>query len=253
MSAIIALTARLSKLEDELKTLRAQTPLEVFTAALKTASPEDKEAWFNACNEVAATLTSPAEPSSKKTKAASNPRGPSEWNVFVNATWVEMAAAKGVFQEEGQDDKAFKKAAAAVGVTYQGALKEASARKSALEGAEPKKKVKKAEKAEKAEKEPSLTLAQIKEKVAKAKAASSALQGGGPEAPEPEESQQSHESQQSEESEDDRVRREATEAGLTEMTLYGSVVFFDPETKNVYACPSMDHIGDFVDETFMPA
>jgi len=248
MSAITALTARLSKLEEELKTLRAQTPLEVFTAALKTASPEDKEAWFNACNEVAASLTSPPEPSSKKTKAASNPRGPSEWNVFVNATWVEMAAAKGVFQEEGQDDKAFKKAAAAVGVTYQGALKEASARKSALEGAEPKKKVKKAEKAEN---EPSLTLAQIKEKVAKAKAASSALQGGGAQAPEPQQPQQSQESQ--EESEDDRVRREATEAGLTEMTLHGSVVFFDPETKNVYACPSMDHIGDFVDETFMPA
>jgi hypothetical protein len=250
MSAITALTTRLSKLEEELKTLRAQTPLEVFTAALKTASPEDKEAWFNACNEVAASLTSPAEPSSKKTKTASNPRGPSEWNVFVNATWVEMAAAKGVFQEEGQDDKAFKKAAAAVGVTYQGALKEASVRKSALEGAEPKKKVKKAEKAEKAEKEPSLTLAQIKEKVAKAKAASSALQGGGAQAPEPEESQ---ESQQSEESEDDRVRREATEAGLTEMTLHGSVVFFDPETKNVYACPSMDHIGEFVNETFVSA
>jgi hypothetical protein len=244
MSAITALTARLSKLEDELKTLRAQTPLEVFTAALKTASPEDKEAWFNACNEVAASLTSPPEPSSKKTKTASNPRGPSEWNVFVNATWVEMAAAKGVFQEEGQDDKAFKKAAAAVGVTYQGALKEASARKAALEGAEPKKKVKKAEKAEK---EPSLTLAQIKEKVAKAKAASSALQGGA-QAPEPEQSQESQE-----ESEDDRVRREATEAGLTEMTLHGSVVFFDPETKNVYACPSMDHIGEFVNETFVSA
>ena len=248
MSAITALTTRLSKLEEELKTLRAQTPLEVFTAALKTASPEDKEAWFNACNEVAASLTSPAEPSSKKTKTASNPRGPSEWNVFVNATWVQMAAAKGIFQEEGQDDKAFKKAAAAVGVTYQGALKEASARKSALEGAEPKKKVKKAEKAEK---ESSLTLAQIKEKVAKAKAASSALQGGGAQAPEPEESQESQESQ--EESEDDRVRREATEAGLTEMTLHGSVVFFDPETKNVYACPSMDHIGEFVNETFVSA
>jgi hypothetical protein len=246
MSAITALTARLSKLEDELKTLRAQTPLEVFTAALKTASPEDKEAWFNACNEVAASLTSPAEPSSKKTKTASNPRGPSEWNVFVNATWVEMAAAKGVFQEEGQDDKAFKKAAAAVGVTYQGALKEASARKAALEGAEPKKKVKKAEKAEKAEKEPSLTLAQIKEKVANAKTTSSALQGGA-QTPEPEESKES------EESDDDRVRREATEAGLTEMTLHGSVVFFDPETKNVYSYPSMDHIGDFVDEIFMPA
>ena len=243
MSAITALTARLSKLEDELKTLRAQTPLEVFTAALKTASPDDKEAWFNACNEVAASLTSPAEPSSKKTKTASNPRGPSEWNVFVNATWVEMAAAKGVFQEEGQDDKAFKKAAAAVGVTYQGALKEASARKAALEGAEPKKKVKKAEKAEKAEKEPSLTLAQIKEKVANAKTTSSALQGGA-QTPEPEESK---------ESDDDRVRREATEAGLTEMTLHGSVVFFDPETKNVYSYPSMDHIGDFVDEIFMPA
>lgn len=248
MSAIIALTARLSKLEEELKTLRAQTPLEVFTSSLKTASPEDKEAWFNACNEVAASLTSPPEPSSKKTKTASNPRGPSEWNVFVNATWVEMAAAKGVFQEEGQDDKAFKKAAAAVGVTYQGALKEASARKSALEGAEPKKKVKKAEKAEK---ESSLTLAQIKEKVAKAKAASSALQGGGAQAPEPQQSLESQESQ--EESEDDRVRREATEAGLTEMTLHGSVVFFDPETKNVYACPSMDHIGEFVDETFVSA
>ena len=235
MSAITALTTRLNKLEEELKTLRAQTPLEVFTAALKTASPEDKEAWFNACNQVAASLTSPPEPSSKKTKAASNPRGPSEWNVFVNATWVEMAAAAGVLQEEGQDDKAFKKAAAAVGVTYQSALKEASARKTALEGGEPKK-VKKAEKAEKAEKQPSLTLAQIKEKVANAKG----LQGGA--AP-----------QESQESEEDKVRREAAEAGLTEMTLNGSLVFFDQETNNVYACPSMEHIGEFANDTFVSA
>ena len=244
MSAITALTNRLNKLEEELKTLRAQTPLEVFTAALKTASPEDKEAWFNACNQVAASLTSPPEPSSKKTKAASNPRGPSEWNVFVNATWVEMAAAKGVLQEEGQDDKAFKKAAAAVGVTYQSALKEASARKTALEGGEPKK----VKKAEKAEKQPSLTLAQIKEKVANAKG----LQGGAA----PQESQESKESQQSEESqesEDDKVRREAAEAGLTEMTLNGSLVFFDQETNNVYACPSMEHIGEFANDTFVSA
>lgn len=241
MSAITALTTRLNKLEEELKTLRAQTPLEVFTAALKTASPEDKEAWFNACNQVAASLTSPPEPSSKKTKAASNPRGPSEWNVFVNATWVEMAAAAGVLQEEGQDDKAFKKAAAAVGVTYQSALKEASARKTALEGGEPKK-VKKAEKAEKAEKQPSLTLAQIREKVANAKG----LQGGAA----PQESKESEESQESEEA---KVRREAAEAGLTEMTLNGSLVFFDPETNNVYACPSMEHIGEFANDTFVSA
>jgi len=245
MSAITALTTRLNKLEEELKTLRAQTPLEVFTAALKTASPEDKEAWFNACNQVAASLTSPPEPSSKKTKAASNPRGPSEWNVFVNATWVEMAATAGVLQEEGQDDKAFKKAAAAVGVTYQSALKEASARKTALEGGEPKK-VKKAEKAEKAEKQPSLTLAQIKEKVANAKGLQAAPQ-------ESQESEESKESEESQESEQDKVRREAAEAGLTKMTLNGSLVFFDPETKNVYACPSMEHIGEFANDTFVSA
>ena len=239
MSAITALTTRLNKLEEELKTLRAQTPLEVFTAALKTASPEDKEAWFNACNQVAASLTSPPEPSSRKTKAASNPRGPSEWNVFVNATWVEMAATAGVLQEEGQDDKAFKKAAAAVGVTYQSALKEASARKTALEGGEPKK-VKKAEKAEKAEKQPSLTLAQIKEKVANAKGLQSPPQ-------------ESQESEESKESEEDKVRREAAEAGLTEMTLNGSLVFFDPETNNVYACPSKEHIGEFANDTFVSA
>ena len=62
--------------------------------------------------------------------------GPPQWNAFVNITWREMAANKGVlFDADAYDaEKAFKKAAAAVGVTYQGALKEASRR--CMEGCE---------------------------------------------------------------------------------------------------------------------
>ena len=127
--------------------------LSSFTRMLKAASPAEVKEWMAVCKEVyeknGAKVVSVAEAEAKlKTKRTSTSVGPSEWNVFVNATWREMAADKGVLFDADADDaeKAFRKAAAAVGVTYQGALKEASRRKENKEGMTP------AEKAEKAEK-----------------------------------------------------------------------------------------------------
>jgi hypothetical protein len=81
-----------------------------------------------------------AEKAENAEKNNTIPAVPSEWNVFVNSGWHEMAAVKGV---TGEHDDAFKKASKEVGVTYQGAMKEASRRKAELEGRELVPKVKK--------------------------------------------------------------------------------------------------------------
>lgn len=127
-----AIIARLAALEAEVKVLREVPPLESFTASLKAASPEQVTAWMDLCNEVASEYMGADKPKVKKEKkATTNETGPSEWNVFVNAVWHEMAAAEGIV---GEHDDAFKKACKAAGITYQGALKEASRRKAELEG-----------------------------------------------------------------------------------------------------------------------
>ena len=152
---IAALEAGMADLRSENELLKMQMPLEAFTEGLKAASPEHLAAWAAACTAAAEGLgEAPAKKGKKaaktaeeKAKKTTNPEGPSAWNVFVNATWHEMAAAKGVVSEA--HDAAFKKASAAVGVTYQSAMKEASRRKAELEGKEPK-----AKKEPKAPKEP---------------------------------------------------------------------------------------------------
>ena len=141
---IAALEAGMADLRAENELLKMQMPLEAFTEGLKAASPEHLAAWAAACTAAAEGLgEAPAKKGKKaaktaeeKAKKTTNPEGPSAWNVFVNATWHEMAAEKGVVSEA--HDAAFKKASAAVGVTYQSAMKEASRRKAELEGKEPK-------------------------------------------------------------------------------------------------------------------
>jgi hypothetical protein len=143
MTTIMALNARIASLEAGMSDLRAenellkmQLPLEALTAGLKAASPEEIAAFLAAAELPAKKAKKAAKTAEEKEKKTTNPKGPSEWNVFVNATWHEMAAEKGVVSEV--HDAAFKKASAAVGVTYQVAMKEASRRKAELEGKEPK-------------------------------------------------------------------------------------------------------------------
>jgi hypothetical protein len=66
----------------------------------------------------------------KEVKEAKNSTGPSEWNIFVRATWLEMAASAGVLMGEGANaEKEFKAAAKEAGASYQAAMKEASRRR----------------------------------------------------------------------------------------------------------------------------
>lgn len=154
MSArIAALEAGMADLRAENELLKMQLPLEALTEGLKAASPEQLAAFFAAAELPAKKGKKAAKTAEEKAKKTTNPEGPSAWNVFVNATWHEMAAEKGVVGEV--HDAAFKKASAAVGVTYQSAMKEASRRKAELEGKEPKEpKAKKEPKEPKAKKEP---------------------------------------------------------------------------------------------------
>jgi hypothetical protein len=87
----------------------------------------------------------------KEVKEAKNSTGPSEWNIFVRATWLEMAASAGVLMGEGANaEKEFKAAAKEAGASYQAAMKEASRRRDGNE--KPKAEKPKADKSAKADK-----------------------------------------------------------------------------------------------------
>ena len=138
-STLSKLTERLAALEEEVALMKMSTAISSMTEGLRLAEPEEAKEWVEAANKILslyATKTSKASKTSKaEKKATTNERGPSEWNVFVEATWIEMAAAAGVLMGDGDDAKAvFKKAAGAAGVSYQSAMKEASVRKAANEG-----------------------------------------------------------------------------------------------------------------------
>jgi hypothetical protein len=146
ISRMAALEARLAAVESENELLKMQLPLDAFTAGLKAASPEDLATWAAACTAAAEGLgeapakkgkkaAKPAMTAEEKAKKITNPEGPAAWNAFINATWHEMAAEKGVV---GEHDDAFKKASAAVGITFAIARAEASRRKAELDGKEPK-------------------------------------------------------------------------------------------------------------------
>jgi len=166
----VALEAQMAELKAEnelLKMQKAQTPLAAITEGLKAASAADIAAWMEACAAVAAKheVKTPkakkgkkaSSPSSddeenekeKKPKKITNAAGPAEWNAFKQAVWHEMAAEHGI---TGEHNDAFKKAAAAAGITHDVARAEASRRKAEMEGEKPKKPVK--EKAEKVQKTP---------------------------------------------------------------------------------------------------
>ena len=87
----------------------------------------------------------------KEVKEVKNSTGPSEWNIFVRATWLEMAASAGVLMGEGANaEKEFKAAAKEAGASYQAAMKEASRRRDGNE--KPKAEKPKADKSAKADK-----------------------------------------------------------------------------------------------------
>ena len=140
------------KAENELlKMQKTQTPLAAITEGLKAASAADITAWMEACAAVAAKyeVKTPkakkgkkaSSPSSddeekekekeKKPKKITNAAGPAEWNAFKQAVWHEMAAEHGI---TGEHNDAFKKAAAAAGITHDVARAEASRRKAEMEG-----------------------------------------------------------------------------------------------------------------------
>jgi hypothetical protein len=282
MSAIAKLTERLDAfaakvetLEAEVKTLRSMTPLEAFTAGLKDASPEAIIEWMNLCQEMASALVPEAAPAAapktkgkeKKPRPVTNVTGPKEWNVFVQATWHSMAAEKGVLYEdcEGEGDakdKAFKKAAAAEGITYQAAMKEASRRKALAEGKDA------------APKPPKTELAKLKAQVAAkaaapvaaktpvaAKAAAASVGGGGSAAAaapalatveETEEEAEAEVEETEEEAEEKRMHKECLEAGWTPIQHKGKLHYKDEECGEVYRFPSMECVGIFNGDTFEP-
>ena len=120
----------------------------------------------------------------KVKKATTNETGPTEWNVFLNTVWREMAADHGIVCE---DPAEFKKEVAShgkdSGFSYQAAMKEASRRKAALEGTVPKVKVAKVKVAK--DSEPTSSLAELKARVAAAKAAKAAAPVPAPKAATP--------------------------------------------------------------------
>ena len=117
------------KTENEL--LKMLTPLEAITEGLKAATPAEVESWMAACEAVSGKMKTPKAKTPKDEKKNTNPTGPAEFNILIQAVWHEMAADAGVV---GEHDDAFKKASKEVGVTFQKARAEASRRKAEMEG-----------------------------------------------------------------------------------------------------------------------
>jgi hypothetical protein len=274
MSAIAKLTERLDAfaakvetLETELKTLRAMTPLEAFTAGLKDASPEAIVEWMKLCQEMATAFVPDAAPApapktkggkDKKPRAVTNATGPKEWNVFVQATWQSMAAEKGVLYDdcEGEGDakdKAFKKAAAAVGVTYQAAMKEASARKALAEGKDAAPKAAKAKPTELAKLHAEVAAKPVAAKTpVAAKAAAASVGGGGSAAAAAPALETVAEEEAEEEDELARMHKDCLETGWVQIQHKGKLHYKDEECGEVYAFPSMECVGVFKGDTFEP-
>ena len=267
MSVINKLTERLAALEEEVKTLRAVTPLgclQAFTAGLKTASPEDIKEWMAVFQEIAGPLApsvaSPSAPASEKPKKEkkkpTNVRGPSEWNVFIQKTWVSMAAEIGIFYADFENHEAFLKAMAKTPVTFNVARDEASRRKALLEGKDPN-----APKKTRAKKEkPASEMAAMKEKLAaglsKVKKAKGPMVGGGLSSIAEETSSQTEESE-AEESQSVAESEEEADAGLAsniadaeemgweKIKIEGVLHFLDKDTQGVYNT-ELDQVGEFV-------
>ena len=260
---------RIAALEEEVKTLRAVTPLQAFTAGLKTASPEDIKEWMAVFQEMAGPLVpSVASPSAsessekpKKTKKEpTNASGPTEWNVFVHETLISMAAEAGIIQSDFESEAVFRKAVKDAGITRQMAMTEGSRRKALMEGKDPD-----APKKTKAKKEkPASEMAAMKEKLAaglsKLKKEKGPMVGGGAQPLEAEESQsvaeEAEESQsvaeEAEEAEDAGLAAkiaDAKEMGWKMIKIEGVLHFLDKDTQAVYNT-ELDQVGEFVEGVY---
>lgn len=250
-----AYAAKMESLEAEVKTLRAMTPLEAFTAGLKDATPEQVAEWFSQCQGVAALFApasasvsaSEAKKEPKVKKAATNATGPTEWNVFIQATWRSMAADAGVLYEdfEGETkDKDFKEAAKKVGVTYQGVMKEASRRKAEAEGRDPE-----APKAKKPKAPKDDSLAALTAKAAAITAAKKAAKAAAAAVPVAAEAEAATATA---EAEDDMAQfhADAKECGYVQIQHKGVLHYQCPEDGEVYDFPDLNPVGKYKDGAF---
>ena len=252
---------RIAALEEEVKTLRAVTPLQAFTAGLKTASPEDIKEWMAVFQEMAGPLVpSVASPSAsessekpKKTKKEpTNASGPTEWNVFVHETLISMAAEAGIIQSDFESEAVFRKAVKDAGITRQMAMTEGSRRKALMEGKDPD-----APKKTRAKKEkPASEMAAMKEKLAaglsKLKKEKGPMVGGGAQPLEAEESQSVAEAESEEEAEDAGLAAkiaDAKEMGWKMIKIEGVLHFLDKDTQAVYNT-ELDQVGEFVEGVY---
>lgn len=266
MSVLNKLTERLNALEEEVKTLRAVTPLgclQAFTAGLKTASPEDIKEWMAVFQEIAGPLapsvssSAPSEKPKKTKKEPTNAAGPTEWNVFIHQTLLSMAAEAGIIQSDFESEAVFRKAVKDAGITRQKAMTEASRRKALLEGKDPN-----APKKTRAKKEkPASEMAAMKEKVAaglsKVKKAKAPSVGGGLSSIAEETSSQTEESEAEESQSVAESEAEAADAGLAsniadaeemgweKIKIEGVLHFLDKDTQSVYNT-ELDQVGEFV-------
>ena len=263
MSAISQLTARLNALEAEVKTLRAMTPLESFTAGLANAEPDKIAEWMSLCHEMATAYAPPEavakakEAKEAKPRAPSNATGPKEWNLFIRVTWNSMAAEKGILIDDfsGDDatkDKAFKKATANAGITYHSVMKEASRRKALAEGKDPNapKEAKKAPKEAKEAPKGKTDLAQLKAKVVAAKAAKAASVGGGS-APAKKLETGVEEEEVEVEVEEEMVVSEEMKAAALDMNWEiikhdGALCYKDLDNNEVYTYPDTTVLGKYL-------
>ena len=261
MSVMNKMNDRLTVLEEEVKTLRAMTPLQAFTAGLKTASPEDIKEWMAVFQEMAGPLV-PSVPSpsasessekpKKEKKKPTNAAGPTEWNVFLKETWISMAAEAGIIQSDFESEAVFRKEATKAGITYQAAMTEASRRKALLEGKDPN-----APKKTRAKKEkPASEMAAMKEKLAaglsKLKKEKGPMVGGGAQPLEAEESQSVAEEAEEEEAEDAGLAAkiaDAKEMGWKMIKIESVLHFLDEDTQAVYNT-ELDQVGEFVEGVY---
>jgi hypothetical protein len=125
---LAALETMVAELKTENELLKMLTPLEAITEGLKAATPEEVASWMAACEAASGKKKKAKAPKEEKN---TNPTGPAEFNILIQAVWHEMAADAGVV---GEHDDAFKKASKEVGVTFQKARAEASRRKAEMEG-----------------------------------------------------------------------------------------------------------------------
>jgi hypothetical protein len=126
---LAALENTVAELKTENELLKMLTPLEAITEGLKAATPEEVASWMAACEAASGKMKKKAK--APKEEKNTNPTGPAEFNILIQAVWHEMAADAGVV---GEHDDAFKKASKEVGVTFQKARAEASRRKAEMEG-----------------------------------------------------------------------------------------------------------------------